>query len=220
MGFKFMRDRENRDYDDRFDMSYSRKRKADRYDSEPYYNRYDREYRHSDDYIGRGLRDRERDYRTERYSDDMPEERSRRRRHGRRYKGYDDDYDDDYDEDYYNDTTCELRLSKQTTNKWLDHLINADGTKGAHFQTEPILHACKDMGISFDHFSEQTLFTTVNMLYSDYSGVLRGYVPTDKELYIYVGLAKAFLEDPDSELDGEEKLAAYYYGIVKGCIVE
>lgn len=216
MSFRFMRDKDARDYDDRFDMSYSRRRKTERYDEdEPYnYKRYDR---YPEDYSERN-QDRIRRPREERY--DIPEEYSHHRRHSRRSKGYDEDYEDDYEDDYNCGTMPQLRLSKQTTNKWLDHLINADGSKGAHFQLEPILHACNDMGITFDHFSQQTLFMTVNMLYSDYCGVLRGYIPTDKELYIYVGLAKAFLEDPDSELCGEEKLAAYYYGIVKGCFLE
>lgn len=63
---------------------------------------------------------------------------------------------------------------------------------------------------------EKALCLTTNMLYSDYCEVLRGYLPTDKELYVYVALAKAFLDDEDAAVDGDEKLAAYYYAIVKG----
>lgn len=63
---------------------------------------------------------------------------------------------------------------------------------------------------------EKTLCLTTNMLYSDYCDVLRNYIPTDKEPYVYVALAKAFLDDEDAAVDGDEKLAAYYFAIVKG----
>ena len=72
------------------------------------------------------------------------------------------------------------------------------------------------MGISFKDFDEKTLCLTTNMLYSDYCDVLRNYIPTDKEPYVYVSLAKAFLDDEDAAVDGDEKLAAYYFAIVKG----
>ena len=152
---------------------------------------------------------------------DYMRDKDYRRRYSNRYDDEYDDYDryDDDDDDYHSESGDEMfYLSKRDIIDWKKDLINADGTKGEHFQKEPIMQAAKDMGIDFSEFEPKTLCLTANMLYSDYCGVLRGYVPTDKELYIYVGMAKAFLDDPDSEYEGDEKLAAYYHCVVKACI--
>lgn len=182
----------------------------------------------------RTYRPRERDYR-ERMGErrdyhDRPEYEpyeedyaSRRRvRSDGNYDRYDtyrdkdyDDYDYGYDRDY-SDGESDMRLSKRDMAEWKSSMMNADGSRGEHFRGEQVIRAARDMGISFKDFDEKALCLTTNMLYSDYCEVLRGYLPTDKELYVYVALAKAFLEDDDAAVDGDEKLAAYYYAIVKG----
>lgn len=188
-------------------------------------SRYDREgARRSDTHGGRGYSD---DY-TYRINAtlDRGREKSYRGRSADRYadRYSDDDYDeyDDYDDDDYHSSMDGggddmFYLSKRDMMEWKKDLVNADGTQGEHFQKEPLMQAAKDMGIDFSEFEPKTLCLTANMLYSDYCAVLRGYIPSDKELYIYVGMAKAFLDDPDSEYEGDEKLAAYYHCVVKAC---
>lgn len=119
-----------------------------------------------------------------------------------------------YDRDYSSGDDC--RLTKKDMTEWKSMLMNADGSRGEHFRGEQVVRAARDMGVTFKDFDEKTLCLTANMLYSDYCEVLRGYIPSDKELYIYVAMAKAFLEDEDAAIDGDEKLATYYFAIVKG----
>lgn len=190
----------------------------------------------------RTYRPRERDYRERDYRERMSDRDKRRdygqyepyeedyasRRRGRRdgnygnYDRYDTHYDkeyDDYDYGYdrdYSDGEDDMRLTKRDITEWKSSMMNADGSRGEHFRGETIERVARDMGISFKDFDEKTLCLTTNMLYSDYCDVLRNYIPTDKEPYVYVALAKAFLDDEDAAVDGDEKLAAYYFAIVKG----
>lgn len=71
-----------------------------------------------------------------------------------------------------------------------------------------VLSIAEQMGVRFDKYDEKEFFTTVMMLMSDYPNI--GQPET------YIAMAKQWLEDKDSELTGSEKLAAYYYTIVKG----
>ena len=71
-----------------------------------------------------------------------------------------------------------------------------------------ILSTAEQMGVRFDKYDEKEFYTTVMMLMSDYPNI--GQPET------YIAMAKQWLEDKDSELTGSEKLAAYYYTIVKG----
>lgn len=126
--------------------------------------------------------------------------------------GYDEDYGD-YDYEYGYDYNDMPKLTKQDIMEWKHKLVNADGSKGEHFKMENILKAAKDMGIRFHEYDERELCLTVNMLYSDYCEVLKPFISPDRELYAYVALGKAFLEDEDAP-EGSEKLALYYYCIV------
>lgn len=182
------------------------------------YRPRERDYRERDRYV-----DRKRDYSDrEPYEDDFAARRRSRRDYSDRYNDrfdhdYDtdfDDYDMGYDRDYSSGDDC--RLTKKDMTEWKSMLMNADGSRGEHFRGEQVVRAARDMGVTFKDFDEKTLCLTANMLYSDYCEVLRGYIPSDKELYIYVAMAKAFLEDEDAAIDGDEKLATYYFAIVKG----
>lgn len=106
-----------------------------------------------------------------------------------------------------------MRLTKRDMYEWKNRMINADGSRGEHFKLEQIRRVANEMGIRFHDYDEKELCLTANMLYSDYCDVLRTVVSPDKELHIYVALAKAFLEDEDAP-EGSEKLALYYYCIV------
>lgn len=129
------------------------------------------------------------------------------------YADYEDDYAD-YNMDYgdYADYG-EMRLGKRDITEWRDKLKNADGSRGAHFDTNKVMQAAERMGIHFNNFSEKEFAITMNMLYSDYCEVLKPLVSPDKEDIVYAKMAKAFLEDDDAP-EASEKLALYYHCIV------
>lgn len=93
-------------------------------------------------------------------------------------------------------------------------MINADGTKGEHYEMMQIMPIAEKIGIHFEEYSEKELCMTVNMLYSDFCECVKKFIPPDKELMFYVHLAKCWLEDEDAP-PGAEKLALYMK-----CIVE
>lgn len=140
------------------------------------------------------------------------------------------DYDDGYDMnsqpfnirgemDYYADgndygSDEEMKLSKKDIQEWKRMLRNADGTAGEHFEMEQLVRAGENIGVKFRDYSEKEFCITANMLYSDYCEAVKGIVPQEKELLFFARLAKAWLEDEDAP-DPKEKLALYYYCIVK-----
>lgn len=143
--------------------------------------------------------------------------------YGRMDYNYYDDYGEDYRDyaDYndYNDYAYndygepKMHLTKRDISDWRQKMHNADGTKGAHFDTNRVMQAAERMGIHFNNFSEKEFAITMNMLYSDYCEALRPIIPPDKEDVAYAKMAKAFLEDDDAP-EASEKLALYYYYIV------
>lgn len=149
-----------------------------------------------------GDRARERDYCGEEWEDDDMydydyEDYARGGRRGRR--------DGHHEED--------LHLTKRDIQDWKRKMQNADGSIGEHFDGQRIKEMAERLGIKYKDFDEKELCLTVNMLYSDYCEALKGVIPPEKELMVYVKLAKAFLEDDDFDGDGSEKLALYYYCI-------
>lgn len=124
-----------------------------------------------------------------------------------------EDYGYNYEYDYGYDYADAPKLTKRDIMEWKHELVNADGTKGEHFKIEHIMKAAKDMGIRFHEYDEKELCLAVNMLYSDYCEVLKPFISPDKELYAYVAMGKAFLEDEDAP-EGSTKLALYYHYVV------
>lgn len=108
-----------------------------------------------------------------------------------------------------------MRLKKKDYAEWEKNLENADGTKGKHFDAEQIKRMAEQIGIKYDDYTEKDLCMVANMLYSDYCSVLKNVLPPDKELVGYVRLAQAWLEDEDASVEGSEKVALYYWCIVK-----
>lgn len=159
--------------------------------------------------IGGRLYSRNRDYTDYEDYDDYDYEMDERRGSGRRpYRDY-----AEYEMDGHHPSGL-MRLKKKDFMKWERQLENADGSQGKHFDAHQIKKIAEQMGIKYRGYDEKDLCMTVNMLYSDYCEVLKGMIPTDKEIVIYTKLAQAWLEDPDSPVEGSEKLALYYWCIV------
>lgn len=83
---------------------------------------------------------------------------------------------------------------------------NQDGTKGPHWTVQQITDYAKQKGVTFVHFNEYDLAYVLNMVYSDYFGV----VPDTVESYFK--LAKAFIEDKDAP---EGKAFLYFKAMCK-----
>lgn len=107
-----------------------------------------------------------------------------------------------------------MKLKKKDFMKWERQLENTDGTHGKHFDMQQITRTAEQLGIKFKEYDEKELCMAVNMLYSDYAEALKSVIPPDRELITYVKLGQAWLEDPDSPVEGSEKLALYYWCIV------
>lgn len=123
------------------------------------------------------------------------------------------DYNDMYD--YVDGHDVPPELSKADMSAWKHALKNADGSKGAHYDTQQVIQVADKIGVRFDEYDVKEFCMTVNMMYSDYCAVLEKYVQHDKMLMLCADLAKAFLEDEDAP-EGPTKLALYYHCIASG----
>ena len=112
------------------------------------------------------------------------------------------------DEDVYEDIEMYLyrevygcHFTKWMLEKALKDMVNEDGTVGGHWTVEQTTMVARSNGISFTKFNEYDWNYVMNMIYSDYYGV----VPN--ETNTYVKMARKFLEDKDAE---EGKALKYY----------
>lgn len=101
-----------------------------------------------------------------------------------------------------------MPFSQMTAEKWTRGMENEDGSKGAHWSMDQVKNLMAQRGISGDPWE---FYTALNVVYSDYSKVLKKHGVGDK-LDFYVDLAKAFMDDKDAQPD---KMARYYRYIVK-----
>lgn len=110
--------------------------------------------------------------------------------------------------------TChEDTFTREDAEAWNTKMLNDDGTAGGHWTIEQTNAVAQSVGVKFDHITADGWNTTMNMMYSDYSGVANKYGVSTCDFY--ADLAKAFLFDRDGGAP-ESKLAAYYHCIVEG----
>ena len=112
------------------------------------------------------------------------------------------------DEDVYDDIEMYLykevygcHFTKWLLDKALKDMVNEDGTIGGHWDVKDTTMVARSSGIQFTDFNEFDWNYVMNMIYSDYYGV----VPNDTSTY--VKMARKFLEDKDAE---EGKALKYY----------
>ena len=131
----------------------------------------------------------------------------------RDYRGDRRDYRGDYRRDYrdYRDYgSGEEYLSEDELMDWCEDLMDEVEPKDkAFFSKENVKKRAETMNIKFDEFTPEEFHVTVLMMYTDYKEPLG-----TTNLDVYLPLAKAWLMDKDSDLQGGEKLAAYYYNVV------
>ena len=103
-------------------------------------------------------------------------------------------------------------MTKADAEAWAAHMVNEDGTTGPHWGVDQTTAIAESMGMTWEKVSRPCWWITMNMMYSDYSGVAEKYGVSIAEFY--ADMARAFLMDKDGP-GAKEKLAAYYHGIVK-----
>ncbi len=98
-------------------------------------------------------------------------------------------------------------FTRETAQKWMEHLRNADGTTGAHWTKTEVEDIARKKNLDCD---PADLWAAMNMMYSDYSKVAKRMNINNADFYL--GMALAFLDDADAVPD---KLGTYYKYIVK-----
>lgn len=113
---------------------------------------------------------------------------------------------------FISDGHSKFKLEPHDIKKWEKNLVNADGTKGKHFDLHQVEESARKLGIRFDKYSVEEFCMAMNMLYSDFCEVCRANVSPEKEALYYAKMAQAWLEDDDGP-EPSEKLALYYHCI-------
>jgi hypothetical protein len=126
---------------------------------------------------------------------------------------YGRDYMYDYDMmDYNYERDYGDTLNEEEIHRWCMKLKNKLDPKDKEmFSKEKVMKKAEAMGIPFEEFTEEELYLTTLMMYTDYNKTLGS-----ANLDIYMKLAKDWLMDDDVEVRGSEKLAKYYDEIVMG----
>lgn len=102
-------------------------------------------------------------------------------------------------------------MTKADAEAWAAHMVNEDGTTGPHWGVDQTTAIAESMGMTWEKVSRPCWWITMNMMYSDYSGVAEKYGVSIAEFY--ADMARAFLMDKDGP-EAKKKLGAYYHGIV------
>lgn len=113
------------------------------------------------------------------------------------------DYGYDYGYDYAKESEKEY---EKYLHEWVEKLKKYDRFG---WSKEQVIQQAKDMGVKFSDYDEMEFYATYIMLMSDFKKI-------GNDPYIYLSMAKEFLEDDDAKLKGSEKLCAYLYTIVLG----
>lgn len=97
-------------------------------------------------------------------------------------------------------------FSEWLNDKAVSKLVNNDGTIGRHWTVEQTTNVAKQYNIEFTNFNEYDWNFVMNLMYSDYYGIV------SNDVHQYVKLAKAFLEDKDGHVG---KAFKYYFHMMK-----
>ena len=118
----------------------------------------------------------------------------------------------DYGYDYGMDYGHGAKLDKEELEEW-DHKLmkNMDEKSKEMLKKDRIIKKAEEMGIKFDHFTQDEFYTTVLMMYADHCDSFGS-----ASVETYMRMAKDFLMDDDVAYKHGEKLAVYYDEIVMG----
>ena len=86
-------------------------------------------------------------------------------------------------------------FTEQDATAWSAMLRNEDGTTGPHWGVDQTTAVAESMGMTWEKVSRPCWWITMNMMYSDYSGVAEKYGVFT--VLFYADMARAFLMDKD-----------------------
>lgn len=102
-------------------------------------------------------------------------------------------------------------FDREAAKHWTEHMLNADGSTGAHWTMAQTDAVAESLNIPHD-IPRWAWGVAMNMMYSDYYDVAQKFGLNRPEFY--AALAKSFLIDKDAPAP-EEKLLRYYEHVVK-----
>ena len=105
-------------------------------------------------------------------------------------------------------------LDRASMQRWVDGMVNADGTRGAHWSMDQTTAVGRAHGVDMAAIGPECWWVTMCMMYSDYYHTAAMF-GLDREDF-YASLAKDFLSDPDAPGGAKAKLEGYYRGVVEG----
>lgn len=113
---------------------------------------------------------------------------------------------------YMSDRHSRKQLSEEHLERWIKSLMGELEDKDRQMlKMDSVIRRAKEMGISFEKFSEEELYVTVLMLHTDLSKAFGPSITLDH----WIKAAKAWLCDPDAAVRYGKKLAAYYTSVVE-----
>lgn len=139
------------------------------------------------------------------YGKDSRYERTPSRRIDERHREYDGHYYGPMMRDY-----GEKYFPKEELEEWTDDLFDEIEPQFRQmYEKDQVVRRAREMGVRFDEYTEDEFVATALMIATDYGRTV-GMNEVDK---IY-RMAVDFLEDKDADLQGGEKLFAYYENVV------
>ena len=111
-----------------------------------------------------------------------------------------------YEEEYikFYEINYGEHLNEAMAKKWVSSMQSANGN-GEHFSKIDADNYAKQIGLTFNGYNDWDWYAILNMVWSDYSGVLGNNIDS------YIRLAKATIED----IDVKNKAFKYYIYVVK-----
>lgn len=108
------------------------------------------------------------------------------------------------------ETVGQKGLTWESAKRWVGSMVNADGTRGAHWTFDQVKAVMEQRSICADPIK---LWVAMNAEYSDRVLCNRRYGISDDNINYYVDAAMAFwIDDKDAV---EDKEAAYYEHVVR-----
>lgn len=185
-------------------------------------NKYDRAMRRDMRRNMQDMRDRHYSYGRDYHYNDMAESRGRydyatyqNRDNARDYRDNQRvrEYNGSYGNTPFEMTSREdYKLERDDIDLWVEKLIRElEQDEKSTFRMETVIRKAKELGERFDNYNEDELYAATLMIYTDYKNRLG-----KNNIDMAIKLARDFLNDKDSALQGAEKLATYYDCIILG----
>ena len=108
-------------------------------------------------------------------------------------------------DDHFREATKMMEFTEDDAKTWTARMENTDDTEGQHWPMEQTTAVMRSRGL---HYDPAVWYAAMNMIYSDYFGVIHKH--NVNYVDFYVDLTDAFLNDKDGGTP-EEKISAYYH---------